>query len=551
MENPDKGSVEEGVTQAKQDTLLRFRVGPFRFSVPAVEVEGIIVPPQLTVIPLTPPHSKGVFMYHERLASAISLRSKFGLPDNDDENLGQLILGEVSAGLAGFWVDEVYETTDSSELEWRAMPDFVPHAAFESFGVHENEVVMATTMQKLYDVPAEQMALMLASMRKNFDFPEDVPPVAAEGMPGDNASEDEDAFGDLVDSERTGIDSSSDPGTDLRSDKETHDSQHANVIEFPKHQDQVEKARPGKVTEKSSATPTSTSAFERLKQNQNSSAASTRTMSGVSASRTSGMPGKSSGTSNYQSRRQTTTNPESAYQASRSGAYSGGTFAGSVNRFQQHDSSRQAASHSDSAINSTAPERSRNSFGWLLMLFLLLIALLIYWLWPSAKTVNNYQSTTSVPAAKREAVEPARPAQTRSMDSSLNTDTQENTATTVAPTHEETPPTDSSSNEVYRLEGKDVSVTVERTSKQHDVVKEPVQEPLSSSGENQSTVKPGYHEFVHIVVKGDTLWDIAKRYLKNPFRYPELAKLSAIKNPDLIYPGDTVRIRARDDNNSN
>lgn len=49
-------------------------------------------------------------------------------------------------------------------------------------------------------------------------------------------------------------------------------------------------------------------------------------------------------------------------------------------------------------------------------------------------------------------------------------------------------------------------------------------------------------EIIHIIVKGDTLWAIAKHYLLNPFRYPELAKLSKIKNPDLIYPGNRVRI---------
>ena len=49
-------------------------------------------------------------------------------------------------------------------------------------------------------------------------------------------------------------------------------------------------------------------------------------------------------------------------------------------------------------------------------------------------------------------------------------------------------------------------------------------------------------EIVHIIVKGDTLWAIAKYYLLNPYRYPELAKLSKIHNPDLIYPGNRVRI---------
>lgn len=52
-------------------------------------------------------------------------------------------------------------------------------------------------------------------------------------------------------------------------------------------------------------------------------------------------------------------------------------------------------------------------------------------------------------------------------------------------------------------------------------------------------------EVVHVVVSGDTLWHIAERYVRDPFRYPELARLSNISNPDLIYPGNRVRIIIR------
>ncbi len=62
----------------------------------------------------------------------------------------------------------------------------------------------------------------------------------------------------------------------------------------------------------------------------------------------------------------------------------------------------------------------------------------------------------------------------------------------------------------------------------------------------RSDTPPASHivttEIVHIVVPGDTLWAIAEHYIHNPFRYPELARLSRIRNPDLIYPGDRVRI---------
>ena len=47
----------------------------------------------------------------------------------------------------------------------------------------------------------------------------------------------------------------------------------------------------------------------------------------------------------------------------------------------------------------------------------------------------------------------------------------------------------------------------------------------------------------HTVVRGETLWGIAKREAGDPFRYPQLAKLSDIANPDLIRPGEVVRIR--------
>lgn len=50
---------------------------------------------------------------------------------------------------------------------------------------------------------------------------------------------------------------------------------------------------------------------------------------------------------------------------------------------------------------------------------------------------------------------------------------------------------------------------------------------------------------IHIVKQGDTLWDIASHYVRDPWRYPELAKLSSIKNPHRIYPGNKVKIIIR------
>lgn len=71
--------------------------------------------------------------------------------------------------------------------------------------------------------------------------------------------------------------------------------------------------------------------------------------------------------------------------------------------------------------------------------------------------------------------------------------------------------------------------------------------PASAAAQDTTVVvvqEPGTS--THTVRKGDTLWDLAGQYLRDPFLWPEIYRINTdvVEDPHWIYPGEVLRIRA-------
>ncbi len=57
------------------------------------------------------------------------------------------------------------------------------------------------------------------------------------------------------------------------------------------------------------------------------------------------------------------------------------------------------------------------------------------------------------------------------------------------------------------------------------------------------TMKPTDDDMkIVTIVKGDTLWDLAAKYLEEPTKWPWFKKYNEYTNPDLIYPGEEMQV---------
>jgi chemotaxis signal transduction protein/LysM repeat protein len=499
------------------NSFLIFRVGPYHLAVPAVYAEAIITMPEIRSVPLTPDSVSGVFSHRGKITVVISLKRKFGLKESDDRSSGQLIISPLSQGLKAFRVDEVLDIIPASGLNFSTLPALDLITAFDSFAVKNNEIILRTDFELLYRLEdSKELADSLKSLTKDLKPKSD----------SDKLVPDEDIPVSETNSQ-TILEENTEQESTIQSDSHDFSRTDGNPLYI------------------------NTEKFSKQK-------------------------------------------PEMA--GKRFVLKSGKKPSRKAIPYKARTIQRKTSTGYRLPPNHQSDHKKPKRYRWLAVvgiLFLTVLFISMIWMWPQShkdlKVAYRSQKTDASSSRDVSARPVDLPPQQVTDDSSndvledknddtfkpeeiageerIQLETKEKISETVEKNNTDfTRP--QKSKEVLRIETDDFTLTIERPQSQKteptkQLDKQPVFEnenPQILKTEKQQPLKTeqappektdeqfsmhvaaGKMKIIHIVVKGDTLWDIAAKYLGDPFRYPELAKLSRISDPDLIYPGDLIRI---------
>jgi chemotaxis signal transduction protein/LysM repeat protein len=481
-----------GLARAPDGHLLVFSVGPVGCAVRAVEVQQILPFPKcLTRLPAAPAEVAGLFAHSQGAAVAIDLRYKFGLPSRDDSWPGELLLSRIAKSWAALWVDRVLDVTPPSSLQWVRLPWPLMTTVFDGTVFYDGQLILTTDVRRLFRMPC--------APREHEDTRRRVGYGRQAAMPSDERPENDDDRHIAAEVQRAARgDSEPERPATVPPDRGDLAGTRARAARNSGSADGPER-RSARRTDRWPGTRTSARA-------QVFAPAARDRISAPSwpslAARPQGVPIAETGAATApitpggdQERAQSLTGRPPALPIQRV------PLAGPT--VHQRDDGRARSGV------------SRPSWAWgvlaalLLLLMLMLIVGMTWELNPLRRAERASRQIVSRPS------EPVVRTQRPPISGT------EPAAPSPAPAAERV-----------------VAATPPIVEPRRDAARTlpgPPQAPTPAVAERGR---------IHVVRKGDTLWDIAARYLGDPFRYPEVAELSGISNPHWIYPGDIVHMPA-------
>ncbi len=510
------------------NALLLYRVGPVYCCSPTLNVEAVIMPPQLTHPPGSNVAEPGVFKTAQGIVKAVDLRKRFGVDKEDWNEPGRIIVIEIEGGHAGLWVDEIVDVIQFPQKGWADVPVGIPKNVFSRTLLLNNIIQLYADFEKIYSF-RETGYLRQHIENINLQKEKEKTFSVVEKIAENNSVEAVDREVKKKDVNEKSVESS--VGDKLikpsvqNSDESSNDL--TGTIEFSPENNKnirVHKKEP----ERYSGTKYKKETIEHEKR---------EAIDLINKK------------------------PDKSFSLNISDQY-----------IKTHNVSGKSEEINTANVNNNV---SQKNYGFIFVLFIMMLMAVGYLLFEVLidtkkeiadrsfiKTIileeeikedspvpENIDNSVSEVGDYINDVEDIKNIQQENNQFHADIQKDEEGLVIVLTQPEETSDPVSSL-EADKKEISDISSAmnkvdlpeknmISKVGSVKDVkdVKEDIKVKVADS-----VSKITLETIVHIVVKGDTLWHIAKRYINNPFRYPELARLSHIKNPDLIYPGDKVKI---------
>ncbi|CAB1062217.1 Uncharacterized protein with LysM domain, COG1652 [Olavius sp. associated proteobacterium Delta 1] len=549
--------------------MLTFRVGPYRFCVNAVEAEAIIEMPRIKSVPGAPRSVAGVFSHRKKITVVVSLRRKFGLQDPDPQISGQLIVALINGEPKGFWVDEVLDLHQNSDLQWQKLPTLSKNTIVDHIVLIDDVIFLHTAFEKLfYTKDTRQLYSILSVAAGNH--------LVTTESKSDHLSEDhqKSESSDSVPTDNTAVLAGDKNITRISQPENPRNSASNRIGSCATTISTSFKKETGIARYQKSVGPIKNKpAYGIRTTNHNIHKPGIRLYSGPGSRQNISQPCGIIGRpfiNNIQNRTYGV-HPELPAEKGiwRKMLIVGlmfmtvlGVFTAlwwPANRQDGNDPSNlmEASATSNSieaaaALQATPPQvvsgekvPGRGSDPAPSMEISQIKAAGISTDSAAPTEENESQIDKTVVMVESSASESVEKAQLFEADLSVE-DSKEIEPRFEMADAEEPPESDSgvkeepleaplradkTGEEILRIETDDFTLTIERS-----------ESPKITQSPREVVSEVAEEKFIHMVVRGDTLWDIADQYLGDPFKYPELAKLSQIKDPHWIYPGDVITI---------
>jgi purine-binding chemotaxis protein CheW len=126
--------VDEKLTsQGELIQLVSFMLDGEEYGVEVLKVREIIRMPTITKMPNTPSYVEGIINLRGKVIPIISMRSRFGLIEGENNSHTRIIIMDVAGGLTGFIVDGVSEVIRIQSGDIQSPPTMMSGAVNQDF----------------------------------------------------------------------------------------------------------------------------------------------------------------------------------------------------------------------------------------------------------------------------------------------------------------------------------------------------------------------------------------------------------------------------------